>query len=70
MELNIKTVKQLISERFDNKLTCFVSEIKTDYSYTNQILNGKKSARSKKVCDAIIEYCKKNNLDYMKYIII
>lgn len=70
MEVNIKAVKQLISEKFDNKLTCFVSEIKTDYSYTNQILNGRKSAKSKKICDAIIEYCKKNNLDYMKYIII
>lgn len=68
MKINIEEVKKLIYERFENKLTNFVAELGVDYSYMNLIINGHRAPDSKKVCDRIVEYCKKNNLDYSKYI--
>ncbi len=68
MKINIKEVRKLIQERFDNKLTNFVTELGIDYSYMNLIMNGHRAPDSKKVCDRIVEYCKKNNLDYSKYV--
>lgn len=68
MKINIEEVKKLIYERFGNKLTNFVAELGVDYSYMNLIINGHRAPDSKKVCDRIVEYCKKNNLDYSKYI--
>lgn len=68
MKINIEEVKKLIYERFGNKLTNFVAELGVDYSYMNLIINGHRDPDSKKVCDRIVEYCKKNNLDYSKYI--
>lgn len=68
MKINVMAVRELIKEKFDNKVSKFVKEIQVDYSYANQILNGHKSPESKKICDGIILYCKKNNIDYHKYI--
>lgn len=68
MKINIEEVKNLINENFGNKLTNFVAAIGVDYSYMNLIMNGHRASDSKKVCVRIIEYCKKNNLDYSKYI--
>lgn len=68
MGIDINAIKELIKERFENKLSYFVAELKIDYSYMNQIMNGHKSPGSKKVCDKIVQYCKENNLDYSKYI--
>lgn len=68
MRLNIEAIMKLIEERFGNKLVNFVREIQVDYSYANQVLKGHKSSGSKKICDGVITYCKKNNLDYHEYI--
>ena len=70
LKINIEAVQELIKEKFDGKLANFVSELDVDYSYMNQIMNGHKSSGSKKVCDGIIAYCKKNKLNYNKYIFL
>ena len=68
MNVNIDALKQLIKEKFNGNMAEFSREIQIDYSYINQILNNHKPSTSKKLCDNIIRFCKKNNLKYTKYI--
>jgi hypothetical protein len=68
IELNIEAIKELVEKHFRNKLTYLANELEIDYSYLNQIMNGKRVATSKKVCKGIIKYCVNNGLDYQKYV--
>lgn len=70
MELNIDAVLVLIKEKFRNNKTWFAEEIGVDGSYLNSILNGKAIKHSPKVCNGVINYCNKNNLNYKEYIIL
>ncbi len=69
MKINIEAIRLLIEDKFHNRLSYFVAEIGVDYSYMNLIMNGHRAPNSKKVCEKIIEYCKRNDLDYRQYII-
>lgn len=68
MQIKVNAIQNLIDERFRGKLSYFVVELNVDYSYMNQIMNKRKPATSKKVCEKVIKYCKENNLDYNQYI--
>ena len=70
MEVNIEAIAELIKERFRNNKTWFAEEMGINYSYLHLILNGKRKPTSDKFCNAIIQYCKNNNLDYRKYIFL
>ncbi len=70
MELNLLAIKSLIKERFRNNTAWFSEEIGIDKGYCYQILNGKKKSGSKKACDGVILYCKRNNLNYLDYIFL
>lgn len=70
MEINVIEVKKLIKEKFRDNQKWFSEEMKVDYSYINMILHKKRSPRSPKLCNAIINYCKENKLEYKKYIFL
>lgn len=68
MKLNVEAIQKLVEDRFNGQLSKFVNELKMDYSYVNQIVKGHKSPGSKKLCDKVIDYCKRNNLDFHEFI--
>ena len=68
MELNLEAIKEHIKQKYRNNYTWFAEAIEVDESYFNQIINEKKPSNSNKVCNAIIIYCEKNNLNYKDYI--
>lgn len=68
MKINTEAVKDLIKEKFRNNKSWFAEVIGVDKSYLSQILNEKVNTSSFKVCNGIIDYCKKSNLDYNQYI--
>lgn len=70
MKINIIAVNELIRSNFRNNKTWFAEVIGINNSYLNQILNGKVNTSSFKACNAIINYCKENNLDYNQYILL
>ncbi len=68
MEVNIEEIKKLIEMDYRGNQSWFASEIGINISYLNEILNKRKSARSSKMCIAIIKYCEKRKKDYKKFI--
>ena len=70
MELNLEAIKELVKDRFRGKLTYLANELDIDYSYLNQVINGKRSPTSKKICNKVIKYCINNGLDYQKYVFV
>lgn len=68
MRVNISNLNKLIEEKFRGNQTFFAETIDIDRSYLNQVLNNKVDNNSSKICNAIIRYCEKNNLNYKKYI--
>jgi hypothetical protein len=70
MKVNIEGLKKLIKERFRGNQTWFAEEIGVDSTYLSSILNETKKAESPKVCNAVITYCEKNNLNYRDYVTI
>lgn len=68
MKLKINNIKILIETEFFGRQSNLVKTLNIDYSYFNQIMNNHKSPSSKKICEKIIEYCKKHNIDFKKYI--
>lgn len=68
MVINIEAVNDLIKTNFRNNKSFFADEIGVDRGYLSTILNGNGKEDSPKVCNGIIKYCKKNNIDYKKYI--
>lgn len=70
MNINIDKVKELIFKNFRNNKSFFADEIGVDRAYLSTILNGNGKEDSPKVCNGIINYCKKNNIDYKQYIFL
>ena len=69
MEANIIEIKNLIREEYRDNQSWFATDIGINVSYLNEILNEKKSAKSNKLCMAIIRFCEKSKRNYKKYII-
>lgn len=69
MQLDIEAISQLIKEKFRNNKTAFAEEIGVNRAYLNLVLNKKAISHSPKICDGVIKYCKRNKLNYNKYII-
>lgn len=69
MEVNVEAIQELINEKFRGNVSWFAEEIQVDKTYVASILNHKREAKSNKFIVGIINYCKKNNLDYESYII-
>lgn len=68
MEANIEEIKQLIQEEYRGNQTWFAEEIGINGSYMNEIINKRKSAKSNKLCLAIIKWCEAKKRDYKRYI--
>jgi len=69
MEVNIEAINRLIEEEYRRNQSWFASDIGINISYLNEILNRRKSAKSNKLCLAIIKYCENKKKNYKKYII-
>lgn len=70
MQVKIKNLKKLIDEKYRGNKSFFADEAQIDRSYLSQLLNGSISSNSPKMCNAIIRYCEKNNLDFKDYIFL
>ncbi len=70
MKINIQKLQELIEEKYRSNQTFFAEDADIDRSYLNQLLNGKITNSSPKICNAIINYCEKNKLDYREYIFL
>lgn len=69
MEANINAIKDLIKNDYRDNQSWFAEDIGIHVSYLNEILNLKKSAKSNKLCLAIIKFCEKTKRNYKNYII-
>lgn len=69
MEVNISAINELIQKEYRGNQSWFASDININVSYLNEIINKRKSAKSNKLCLAIIKWCEKNKVNYKKYII-
>lgn len=68
--INIEAVQQLIDEKFRGNVSWFAEEIGVDRSYVLALLKHEGNVnKSKKIIVNLMAYCKKNNLDFEKYII-
>lgn len=70
MRVNIPNLTNLIKEKYRGNQSFFAEEAEIDRCYLNQILNGKVQNNSPKICNKIIRYCEKNNLNYTDYIFL
>lgn len=70
MKINVQKIEGLIENNFRGNLSFFAETIGIDRSYLYQILSKQKNENSPKTCNAIIKYCKKNNLNYEDYIFL
>ena len=68
MKVNIQALQELIEKKYRGNQSFFAEEANIDRSYLNQLLNGKISNDSPKICNSIINYCEKNKLNYKGYI--
>lgn len=68
MEANIEEIKKLIQEEYRGNQTWFAEDIGINSSYLNEIINTRKSAKSNKLCMAIIKWCEKRKKSYKIYI--
>lgn len=69
MQLNIKNFRLLMEERAGGNYNQFARLLNINVAHIYRILNKKKVA-GKKVIDAVIQFCKNNNLDYLSYIFL
>lgn len=69
MQVNVEAIQQLIDTYFRGNIAWFADEIGVNRSYISSILNHKRKADSDKIIVGIIAYCKRNNLNYEKYVI-
>lgn len=68
MEADIDKLEQLIKKEFRGNKTWFSEVIGINKSYFNEIMNKRKSAKSTKLCSAIIKWCENTKRDYKEYI--
>lgn len=69
MEVKIEAINELIESKYRGNQSWFASDIGINVSYLNEIINKRKSAKSNKLCTAIIKWCENHKEDYRKYII-
>lgn len=69
MEVNIKELKNLLKERFNNNQTLFAQELGVDRTHVNKVFKNNGKGAGAMFCGAIINYCNNNDLDYKEYII-
>ena len=70
MKLNIPAIIDFIDEKYRGNKSFFADEINIDRAYLTQILNKKKKDNSSKVCNNIIAYCERNNINYKRFIFL
>lgn len=70
MRVNIFNLSSLIDKKYRGNQSFFADDAELDRSYFNQLMNGKIDSNSPKICNKIIRYCEKNNLDYKDYIFL
>ena len=68
MGANIAEIKELIQKEYRGNQTWFAEEIGINASYLSEIINKKKSAKSSKLCLAIIKWCERKKKNYRNYI--
>jgi hypothetical protein len=70
MEAKIEELRQLIQEEYRGNQSWFAEDIGINASYLSEIINKRKSAKSNKLCLAIIKWCEKKKRDYKRYIFL
>lgn len=70
MRVNIDYLSQFIEKKYRGNQTFFAEEAEIDRSYLNQLMNGKIDSNSPKICNGIIRYCEKRNLNYKDFIFL
>lgn len=70
MRVNVCNLSTLIEQKYRGNQSFFAEDAEIDRSYLNQLLNGKIDSNSPKICNNIIRYCEKNNLNYKDYIFL
>lgn len=68
MKVNISNLRNFIKKKYRGNNSFFADEAQISRSYLSQLLNGSISNNSPKICNAIIRYCEKNNIDYKEFI--
>lgn len=68
MRVNIANLAKFIDKRYRGNQSFFAEEAEIDRSYFNQLMNGKINNSSPKICNKLIKYCEKNNLNYKDFI--
>lgn len=68
MKVNVSNLQSFIKEKYRGNYSFFAEEAEIERSYFNQLMNGKVSNTSPKICNAIIRYCEKNNINYKEFI--
>lgn len=69
MIIKIEAVNSFIKENFNDNKAYFADEIRVNRSLLSNVLNKKIKNSSPKVCNAIIAFCNKKNVDVNKFII-
>ncbi len=64
MEANIEEIKEIIENEYRGNQTWFAEDIGINPSYLNEIINKRKSAKSNKLCLAIIKWCEIKKKNY------
>ncbi|MBQ8292378.1 MAG: hypothetical protein IJX78_01070 [Bacilli bacterium] len=70
MRVNVSNLSSLIDKKYRGNQSFFAEEAEIDRCYLNQLLNGKIDSNSPKICNKIIRYCEKNNLNYKDFIFL
>ena len=70
MKIKIEKLQLLIKEVFKNNQQECASKLGVSREYLNKILNTEENLDSPKLCNALIMYCKKNNLKEEDYIFL
>lgn len=70
MRVNILNLSNHIREKYRGNQSFFAEEAEIDRSYLNLLINGKIDSSSPTICNGIIKYCEKNNLNYKDYIFL
>lgn len=68
IEVNIEMLMEHIKEEYRGNRSMFAEKVNIDRHYLGNILQKKNSASSPKLIRNLISYCKKNDLDYQKFI--
>lgn len=68
MKVKVKELNEHIEKCFRNNKSAFAEEIGIDRSYLSRNLSNLDYIESPKLCNKILEYCKKKDLNSEKFI--